>query len=210
MKKLLTIFSVCTILLSVSCSSYTTKIEDKKSDLLKGIKNAGIIVRVSKNNKITREGYEKNISSWLASMKPIKKITILQQVSEAIGAYFSDEDRFYQISDSGDFLKYKSSGVLNIYLRNNESELKKIITEKNLDGLIFYEIYSIVSFEMQYSEFESMVCIVDKNLNVAFRDYQANTFNNEEINQEKMKIELLDKISSRFMETLTDLDFIKK
>lgn len=210
MKKLLTILSVCAILISVSCSSYSTKIEDKNSDLIKGIKNAGMIVRVSKNNKITREGYEKNISNWMGSMKPVKKVTILQQVSDALGAYSSDEDRFYQISDSGDFLKYKSSGVINIYLRNNESELKKIITDNNLDGLIFYEVYSIVSFEMQYSEFESMVCIVDKNLNMAFRDYQSNSFSNDEINQEKMKIDLLDKISSRLIETLSDLNFIKK
>jgi hypothetical protein len=209
MKRLLTP-ALLLIVFATSCSTFSTKTITSKSDLLASITNAGLVIRISKSSKIQKDDYIKSASQWLGALTAKKGLIILTQASDAISAYSSEADRFYQVSESGDFLKFKSSGVINMFLRSNETELKKIMEEKQLDGLVFYEVYSISSTEMQFMDFDSSLCMIDKNMQLAFIDQQANKFEIEETNAETIKNRLLDRISERLVETLVKLKFVKK
>ncbi len=194
----------------VSCSSYSTKVDLEKGSALRQVKKAGIILRISRNSKINGKEYQENLSNWLAAAKPVKSVTLITDCSEKVTRFSTEDERFYQLSDSGKFLKFKSTGVVNLYLRSNEEELKKLITDRGLDGLAIYEVYSIVSHEMQYLEFESVLCVVDKQLSVIYTDRQSDTFDSSEMSLDKMKIHILDKISDRLIRTLGGLNFLKR
>ncbi|TAL32433.1 MAG: hypothetical protein EPN93_15865 [Spirochaetes bacterium] len=209
MKRLLPVTLIVALFI-LSCSTYTTESITRKGDLLKSITNAGLILRISKNSKIEKEDYIRSASQWLGALTTVRGLILLTQASDAVSTYTSEAERFYQISGNGEFQKFKSSGVINMYVRGNEAELKKIMEEKKLDGMVFYEIYSISSMEMQFIDFDSTVCVLDKNLQVAYTDRQADKFEIDEMNSETIKNRLLDKISERLVETLVGLKFVTK
>jgi hypothetical protein len=198
------------VVFAASCSTYSTKTVTSNSSLLKSIGNAGMIIRVSKNSKIEKDDYIKSASQWLGGLTAQKGLIILTQTSDSVSSYASEADRFYQLTEGREFLEFKSRGVINLYIRSNETELKKIMEEKKLDGLIFYEVYSIFSTEMQYMDFDSTICIVDKNLQPAFLDWQADKFEIGESNSEIIKNRLLDKISDRLVIAMKKLKFVKE
>ncbi len=209
MKRLL-ITALLLVIFAVSCSTYSTDTVTSKSSLLKSIGNAGLIIRISKNSKIEKDEYIKSVSQWLGGLTAQKGLIILTQTSDSVSSYTSELDRFYQLDEGRKFLEFKSRGVINMYLRSNETELRKIMEEKKLDGLIFYEVYCIFSTEMQYMDFDSTICIVDKNLQPAFLDWQADKFEIDESNSETIRNRLLDKISDRLVIAMKKHKFVKE
>ncbi len=208
MKKAVGIFS-CLVLLA-SCSTYKVKVDFDQKEALKKITKAGLVFRVSRNSRIPREEHLENTAHWLAGSVTLKPVTIISPCGDSVCAFRKGEDRFYQASDAGGFLKYKSAGVINLYLRNNAEELKKLLSENDVDALFIYEVYGVISPEMQFCEFESVLCAVDRNLAVIYRDHQSNYFETDAITPEKMKLTLLDRISSRLVSALEDLQFVKR
>ncbi len=202
--------ALLSLALLMSCSTYSITTQTDNSAALKKMKNAALVVRISKNAKFTRDEHLKNISGWLAGSTQTRPLSLVSECDDSLCSFASDEDRLYQISDGGDFLKYKSAGILNLYIRRNEAGLKKILDDTNCDGIFIYEVYSILSTEMLFIEFDSVLCALDKNLSVVYLDNQSNSFESAEMNGQKMKIHLLDKISGRLMETLDDLRFVKQ
>jgi hypothetical protein len=201
-------FFACLVLLT-SCSTYKTKVDFDQKEAIKKITKAGLIFRVSRNSRIPREDHLANAAHWLAGSCTVRPIKIISPCSDGVCAFSKGEDRFYQVSDASGFLKYKSAGVVNLYLRSNAEELKKILAENDIDALFIYEVYGVMSPEMQFFEFESVLCVVDSSLAVIYRDHQSNYFETDGVTAEKMKLDLLDKISSRLVKALEDLKFVK-
>lgn len=200
---------VAVMLCIVSCGTYTVVQEVENNDGVEGITKAGIVMRVPRNIRIAREEYINNIRQWLTGVKALKELYVFQEGSEELVYTKGDEDRFYQFSERSRFLKYKSLGIINLYLRNNSAELKKMISDKNLNGVIFYEVFGVTSTEMQFVDFDSVVTIVDKNLNVVYLDHQSNNFSTSEFDFDKVKHKLFDLVSQRLVEKLDDLEFLE-
>ena len=209
------------IILTLSgCSGFNVKTDLDEKPGLSEIKKSGIIIRLANSSKISREEMEKNLSSWLRDYELSENHVIITDTSEKVNLYSVIEDRFFQESIrhreksyfglfwDDDYLTYKSIGVVNSYLKNNEAELKNFITDKSLNGLIIYEIYNIISVGMQFMDFDSVVAVADNNLNIVYMDHQTNGYEISEQDFDRTKKQMMDKISQRFIEILQDLDFI--
>ena len=207
--KIFTTF-VLTIPILISCSTYNVKKVIENSSKISDFKNSGIIFRISKNSIFTTEEIILNSKFWTEGYKKNNKLIYFTTLSNNIISYDSDNKRIYQLSINGNFLKFKSIGIIKLYLQNNSNELKNLISDNKLDSLIIYEINSGFSGELQIFDFESVLVIVDKNLNIVYLDYQKKGFEGDDIYSDKLRKHLLDKLSDRFNQKLFDFNYIEK
>lgn len=201
-----TVYALMAIAFLISCSSFSTKTEMRERRAIGKIKRAGLIYRVSTHSRIAAADYTRNFTHWLNACGSPKKVVLIPECGPELSSYAGDDDRFYQISDTGRYQNFKAAGVINTYLSKNDAELKKLIAENKLDAVIVYEVYPIVSLEMQFIEFESVLMVMDNNLKRIYLDHQADSLESDEMSFEKMKLHVLDKISRRLIETLEDLN----
>lgn len=201
---MLIIFSV------LSCSSYSIKTDIEESSILKKIKKTGIIFRIPNSSKITKEESIKNFLSWLTIYQKNENIIIIYDASDSLTYFNNPQQRFYQLSNENTYLKYKSIGVLNQYLQNNQNELLNIISKNNLDSITIFEVYSIISTQMQFFEFESVLAVVDSNLNLAYLDHQSDYFESESSILNELKNQMLDIINNRLVNHLYDVNLLGK
>lgn len=219
-KKLSGIIIIIIISALSTCSSFNVNTDVDEKPGLSEIKKSGIVIRMANSSKITREEMEKNLSAWLKSYELSENLIIITDTTEKVNLYSEIDDRFFQESikhrEKGyfglfwddDYLTYKSIGVVNNYLKKNEEELKKLIAEKSLNGLVFYEIYNIISIGMQFMDFYSVVAVADNNLNIVYMDHQTNGYEISEQDFERVKKQMMDKISLRLIEDMQDIDML--
>lgn len=207
-KRLIIILTVTPFLLN--CSEYSVRTYINKKSEISNLKRVGIVLRLSPGNRITKDEMINNIACWISNYKSTDKISIISDCSERISYSQSDQDRFYQLSGNDTFLKYKSIGVINLYLQNNEAELKNMMSLANLDGIMIYEINSILSTEMQFMVFDTVVAVFDRNLNIIYLDHQSDRSESDMRMLNKMKSDLMDRISNRLLEKLKSLSIISK
>jgi hypothetical protein len=201
------ILLICGNLLQ-SCSTYSIKTDIENSSAVSKIKDAGIIFRVSKNSKIPGEELIKNFSYWMSVHKQNKNISIIANPDDSISGFKTPQDRFYQLSNENSYLKYKSIGVINLYLQNNQDALKKIILKNNLDSLIIFEVFTVISTELQFIEFESVIAVVDSELNIIYLDHQSDNFDSESSFMNDLKNQLADMINRRLIDNMRSLNLI--
>ena len=195
----------------VSCSTYTVEQEINKG-IIDKYKNSAIIFRLPKSSPVSGEELEKNFNNWLAGFKKNNRLLMINNANDKIKTYDSDFNRFYQISDSNKFLLEKTMGSLSAFNRENDIELKKIISENGLDSLIFYEIDSFFSSTIQYMSFTSVIVIFDAEGKINYLDHQSDAYHTEEVSpfHSKIKMNLMDKMCERLIEELLKLDYIEK
>ncbi|MFC1670350.1 hypothetical protein ACFL20_08140 [Spirochaetota bacterium] len=191
-----------------SCSTYSVTTEVDKSSLIKKVERIGVIYRLSKDSSYTYGESIKNLEYWLKGYKEKKKIITLQDVDKKISVFSLHQDKFYQVSEKGDFLKFKTIGSIKLYLRNNEESIKKILSENNLDSLVIYEVDSAFSAELQFLDFDSMIVVIDADFNIILMDHQKDTFDINEYDKARVRKYLLDKICDRFIQRMLDIKFI--
>jgi hypothetical protein len=220
-------FLVILVVSVFSCSSYNVKTEVESGSGLSKLKASGIIFRNYKHSLMSNNDYSSNFTRWLEGHKRINKLSIITGVSNSAGIFDGTGDRFYQHSVNDRFLKYKSIGMIKLYVRDNENELKKLMREKNLDSLVIYEVNSGFSKEMLIFDMETVIVILNRNLKLIYLDHQRDSYPEKEVvrwdtimtgkvkgdydnySGEMLKNALLDKISHRFIEVLDGLDFIE-
>ncbi len=221
-------FLVILMLSVFSCSTYDVKTEVENSSDLSKMKSSGILFRNDLNSTVSIKDFSSNFNQWLEGHKRINNISIITDASDKIGIFNSIRNRFYQHSVNDTFLKYKSIGMIKLYVRENEGELKKLMQEKNLDSIIIYEINGGFSREMLIFDMETVVVILNKNLRMIYLDHQKDSYPEKEMinwntimtgevkgdydnySGDMLKKALLDKISHRFIEVMLDLDFIEE
>ncbi len=194
----------------ISCSSYNVKTCKENSSSLSNLKKSGIVIRIPSSSRIGIDNISQNIDIWTNGHKRINKLKLIKTENKKICISKNIQENFYQKSDNNKFLKFKSMGVITLYLNNNKTELKSLMENDNLDSLIIYEIDSAYSHEMQFVDFYSMIIIVNKKLEVIYSDYQSDSFESEEFEENLIKQHLMDKISGRILEKLSDLNYIKE
>lgn len=209
-KYILTLVSV----LVVSCSTYTTKKVINETSSIENSKKIGVLLRTSVKSRINSNEILKNLSYSLNGYKKKAEIIILPEINNSLTEYSEDSDRFYQrdYDDSGrnGFLKYKSIGSIKSYLMANKEEIKRIMVEQECEGLMLYEVNCLVSVEMQFMTFDSVLVAIDKELNIAYLDYQYDDFDSTEFDFPSIKNQIMNKVSDRFLLKLLDMDFIDK
>jgi hypothetical protein len=194
----------------LSCSSYSIKNDIKDNSIVSKIQNSGIIFRISNSSKITKEELNRNCSYWLSVYKKKGNVTVITDASDSITVFKDPQQRFYQLSNEDDYLKFKSLGVVNLYLQNNQNELLNIISKNNLDSIIIFEVYSVISTQMQFFEFDSVIAIADANLNIGYLDHQTDSFESSTSSINVLKNQTLDKINDRLIENLRDVNLLGK
>lgn len=202
---------ICISVFLVSCSTYNVENEIKENGLNK-YKNSAIVFRLPKSSPVTKQEFEKNLTSWIEGFKKNNRLIILENVNDKIITYDSESNRLYQASDDNTFLLEKSIGSISVFNKENEKELKALINDNGLDSLIIYEIESFCSSTMQYLSFSSMILILDVNGKISYLDHQSDAYFTEEVTpfNSKIKMNLMDKVCERFVEQLLKLDYIKK
>ncbi len=196
--------------LAVSCSTYSVSKEMSSGSALKKMKSACIVLRLSKKSKIGGDEQTKNLTNWLAAAKPLKKLIIVQSCGENVCSFGEEDERFYQTDGDGGFLKFKATGVLNEFIRANETELRRIVAENDCDGIAIYEVYGVISLEMQFFDFDSVLCVLDRELKVVYLDRQHDSFEVNETSAARLKQRFMDRASERLVHTLDDLDFLRR
>ena len=88
--------------------------------------------------------------------------------------------------------------------------INKLLSERKYDGLIIYEVDGIVSAEMQFVGFDTVMVFIDNKLNVLYLDRQSINLETVEFDFDRVKIKLLDGVSERFVEKLIDFDLLEK
>ena len=207
MKRLLIISLMA---LAASCSTYSVKVEVEKSDDLEKVKKTAVLLRFPRSSYIGIEESSKSMVSWVSGYKNNSGLEVLSDIGEELMFYASPQDRFLQVSSKKDFLRYKSTGVIKEYLRINRKAVEDLFAAKGLHSLIIYEVDGFFSGEFQYIDFHSLVTVIDSSMNVIYLDYQANNYHVDEVYDAKVKGELLNHISERFVETMFDLEFLEK
>lgn len=177
---------------------------------MKGAKNVGVIFRIQKTSFVAAHEYSKTLAYWIEGYEQLKKMSLLSDVPAALSVYETDVDRFYQLSPERDFLTFKSLGVVKYYLQANRAAVEDLFKKNKLDLLVIYEVDGFFQAELEYIDFNSIIIVVDPSMNVHFLDRQSDTFHINEVNPEKVKKHLLDKVSERFVETMRDIDFLKE
>ena len=196
------------IFFSLSCSTYSVKSDFKDKSVLSKVKNTGIIFRISNGSKITKEELIRNFLYWLSVYEQKGNVTVIADAGNSLTVYNNPQQRFYQLSNEEEYLEYKSLGVVNLYLQNNQNELLNIISKNNLDSIIVYEVYSVISTAMHFFEYDSVLAIADANLNIGYLDHQTDHFESESSFLEELKNEALDKITGRLIENLRDINLL--
>ncbi|MBN1533719.1 MAG: hypothetical protein JXA20_13705 [Spirochaetes bacterium] len=190
------------------CASYSIHSEISESAKLEALKKSGIVLRLPRTEMALYRDYARSLQFWLKSYEKQNDLFLLTKAEGNIVKYPSELERFYQISIDGDFMLYKSQGVIRQTLHENEPELKTLMEREGLDSLIIYEVDGDYSTEMQFIDFTSLVTIVDRDLSLLYLDHQANTIDIDEFDHNRAKTMLLDTVSKRLIETLEDLEYL--
>ncbi|HPI21636.1 MAG TPA: hypothetical protein PLE73_00455 [Spirochaetota bacterium] len=201
-----------------ACSEFRVKTIIDNDKKISKLKKSGILLRLNDQSLIAHQEFHANLSNWLAGFKPIIDLVILGEQNDAVHHYTRHEERFFQLSTrrnvmetvSKSYLPYKSLGIINLFIRNNAAELKKIMADSSLDSIVIYEVYALVSTEMQNFDFDSVMVIVDRDLNLLYVDHQSDTYDSVETDKAKMKEELLNKVSNRLIARLRRLGFLER
>lgn len=193
-----------------SCSTYSVSKEMSSGSALGKMKSACVVLRLSRNSRIEREEQTRNLASWLSAAKQTKKLAVLSSCDDGVCSYTGQDDRFYQVDGDGRFLKYKAAGVVNEYVRANEAGLRKILADNGCDGIIIYEVYGVIALEMQFFDFDSAVCVLDRDLKPVHLDRQFDSYNVDEISAARVRQQLLDRVSERLVDALDDMGFLRR
>ncbi len=197
------------LLFMVSCSKYHVKNEIKDSSVLSKLKNSGIIFRFPGSSPMKVPLFSKTLSQWMDSYAKVNNLVILPAADKSLTVAKTEFDLFLQMTEDDDYLYYKSLGILNKYLKDNQEALQKLIVDNGLDSLIIYEVDPALSAEMQYNEFSSMIIIVNQDLKIVYMDRQYDDFETNEYDKEIMYNHLLDEINSRFLDMMFKLKYLK-
>jgi hypothetical protein len=192
-----------------SCSSYSVKKEVDSRASIKDAKRLGVIIRVPQKSRVNRDEILTSLSRVMNGYQLTTELVIIPDLTPQVIEFTDNEDRFYQPSSDSDYLKYKSIGILRTYLRTNSDEIKKAMDKNSLDGVIIYEVYGVVSVEMQLLRFDSVVAIADKALEMVYLDHQDNTLDSKQYDFNSLRSEMLNHISTRFMGQMKSLGYVK-
>jgi len=203
---------------SVSCSKYAVKDEIDDVSNIKDPKKMGVVLRVSQKGRVGRDDILNGISRSLAGFKHVTQVEMVPDLSSKTYEFMEDDLRFYQndsserniITNKEGFLKYKCIGIMKNYLRDQETELKGAIAKDSLDGIIIYEIYTVVSVEMQMMKIESVVAVADKDLNIVYLDHQSNIMDSDNNDYASLKTEAVNHLTARFAEKMLDFGYFEE
>lgn len=193
----------------LSCSRYNITKEIQHGALLSKFKNSGVLFRNTHNSSIPLERLNASLIQWLGGYELTNSLKVIENAPENLSLCKSEFDRFVQYSDRDDLLYSKTRGIINRYLNDNREDLESLFEEHGLDSLIFYEIDTAMSAELQFLDFGSMMLIIDREYRIVYMDHQFNSYNTNEYDKEVMQDNLLDQVNGRFLELMKKLDYVK-
>ena len=193
---------------AVSCAYPVTK-EINESAKLGGKGKVGTVIRVSQKGRVSRDEIVTSISRTLPAYRHNRPVELLVDIPSGITEFMDDADAFYQ-SENDNFRKFKSIGVAKSFIRTHESDLKDEMSKSGLDLLVIYEVYTVVSVEMQMMKFSTVMAVLDKNLELVYLDHQTDTSETLNTDITSMKAEIVNHITDRFIEKMDDLEWIEE
>lgn len=201
---LLLVLPIFAATLLLSCSSYriTNDIPIKEK-----VNSAAVLIRLADTTKISHEEYISNFRVMEKGVGSSAKIIYLPRDSEVF-TYKATNERLYQEAANSQFLKYKTLGTIRVFSAANESLLKKYMTDQGVDTLIIYEIGGSYSSSLKAMKFDSVVAVMDRQLDVVYLDHQKAYIGDAEYDTDAVRTEFLDNLTSRWHETIQELGLI--
>jgi hypothetical protein len=211
MKRLFLLIIIAVPLLSVlSCKGYGIKEDMRSRGSLKTIETAGLLLRLDKNSLIPREEYEDTLGRWLPSYDGRVTLKMFTKKIESLSGFTSYADRFYQISDEKDFLKYKTLGMITTTVQRNREELKAYMSEEGVDGIFIYEVDGGYYPQMGFMSFNTVLAFLDANLDIRYMDHSKSYFEVRDFDGESARKHYLDRVSNRLLTRLAKLNLIEQ
>jgi hypothetical protein len=207
MKKIL--LSICFIIL-VSCETAPVKTEVNKTPGIEKSQKIGIILRTPQSSVISREEIFASINSWLYGYMKVKDIYFIPDFKESLTVYASQEKSFYQLTPENEFLQHKSIGVLNQFSQENIEFITESLSENSCDLLLIFEVNAVFSETMQNMAYKTAIAVIDKTGDVIYFDHQNQYTENSKPGYGEIKPDLLNRISNRLADFLSDSGFIRK
>lgn len=193
----------------VACSSGKPKELHENLPKMKTINKVAVMVRIPASSPIEHARYVKTLQAMIAGYKHNKEMIIISEDLPALTVFQSNDDRFFQTSLEGDFLYFKATGIVNSYCFRNKAELQSLFEKYGSDLLVIYEPYGVVSYGMGFIDYDSVMVILNKELKIAYFDYNHDRKATNEFSTDVLRDFLLNEINTRCVNTFTDLGFIK-
>lgn len=200
------------LLFMISCAKFHVTSEIKNGSALSKLKNSGIIFRFPHNTPIKMERFEQSLTNWMNPYKKVNNLKLITGTSKKINRSKGEYDTFQQFSDNKQFQNYKSLGIISDYLAKNKEELDKIVADNGLDSLILYEVDTMLSVELQMTDFSSVMIIINPSAQnqIVYLDHQINKYEAFEIDKNILQDDLLDHVSNRFIDMMIKMNYFKK
>ncbi len=197
---------------AAGCSSYGVKKEMSDSAKLSSVNKAGVILRTPASTMLPREELKLSLQKWAGAYRESRPFVFLEDknLTEAVYSYDAVFGKFSQFSENKSFLKFKTTGVINLFLRMNRNALMKVMADSGLDALVIYEVDGFYSPELQYIDMYSMFVAVDSELNIIYMDRQSETRDVQEIIPDSVKKILLSRVGGRFADTMDTAGFLEE
>lgn len=203
MKKRISLIVVifAAFLFLASCASYNIT---RDIPLKEKISSAAVLVRLSETSRISHDEYITNFKTMEKGLESVSKIVYLPS-DGALALYHTTGDRFYQEAANSRFLKYKTLGTIRVFTAANEARLKSFLSDSGVDTLIIYEIGGSYSASLKAMKFDSVITVLDTNLEVVYLDHQKSYIGDAEYDADAVRGEFMDNLTSRWIETVKEL-----
>ncbi len=210
MKRFLLIFLTIPILTILSCRGYGIKEDMRIRRSLESIETAGLLLRLDENSLIPREKYEETLTRWLPTYEGQVTLKMFTGKINSLSGFNSYDDRFYQISEEKDFLKYKTLGMITTTVQRNREKLRAYMDEKGVDGIFIYEVDGGYYPQMGFMSFNTVLAFMDTNLDIRYMDHSRSYFEVRDFDGESARKHYLDRVSNRLFTQLARLNLIEQ
>ncbi|MEJ5361338.1 MAG: hypothetical protein WBK20_12925 [Spirochaetota bacterium] len=209
MKQCTVIVSVVILSAFIACSTGKPKQLHENLPKMKTIQKVGVLVRIPASSPVEQNRYVSTLKAMIAGYQQKKEIFVISDDMPALTVSFSNDDRFYQTSLEGDFLKFKATGIVNSYCFKNKDALQSLFEKYGIDLLVLYEPYGVVSYGMGFIDYDSVMVIIDKNYKIVYFDYNHDRKETNEFSTEILWELLLNEVNTRCVNTLKKLGFVQ-
>ena len=196
------------LLILSACSTHgINKIIDK-TEVSSDTGKLAIAVRISEETVLKYSSFTDNMRLWFAGQDSGESVVFLDE-NEEFSRYKNGNVRFYQENAGRNFLKYKSLGLLKLFIAENRGKIQQILRENGAESLLIYEIGGSYSKDMKVIRYDTLVVIINRENEITYMDHQKELINDGDYDRDLIDKEFFDTISRRLYSTLVDLGFLK-
>lgn len=195
-------------LLLSACSTHGINKVINTAEVSSDTGKLAVAVRISEETVLKYNSFADNLQLWFVGQDSGDSVVFLEE-NETFSKYKNGNVRFYQENAGKNFLKYKSLGLLKLFIAENRGKIQETLRENGAEALLIYEIGGSFSKNMKVIRYDTLVVIVNRDNEIVYMDHQKEFINDGDFDRDLIDKEFFDTISRRLYSTLLDLGYIK-